>query len=416
MWSSPRAAMMFCDVECVGVDDRFVCVGNGDVTEGDFAGVDAVGQYADHLVTGPGTAYGGAVPVVVESFCDGTGSDAFIGIGGVDRAHDGLFVVFDLQYAGFEVGCVAVWPHATAPASGSGFAFHAVDHAVDDDVAFEFGEHAEQLQQHPAHGGGSVDRFGRGSEHDFRRVEFVEQFHKVAQTPRESIHAIDQQDVNHTCAGCRQCLLQAGSVGVRAGRVVGESFDLSPSGLGFDVGVETVVLRFDRIRLVFLVSGAANQPRRPWGGLPSPPSADLRRSRDQGPREARDPPSTHSRNLGERTPPTPRAPLPSLPPTRSWTAHRNRTAQDHQPAQNNITSTVSAHGDGKDQQEPPPRSRSGCIVVHPAHSDQVICRAAAMLETVAGCELNPGCLVEVSKEGRIDERAEVCCGRDGRQL
>lgn len=51
---------------------------------------------------------------------------------------------------------------------------------VDDRFAFELGEHAEHLYQHPADGGGGVKRFGGRAEHDAGLVEVVEQGGEVA--------------------------------------------------------------------------------------------------------------------------------------------------------------------------------------------------------------------------------------------
>ena len=47
---------------------------------------------------------------------------------------------------------VAVGAVAAAPFAAGGFAFHAVDDAVDDGRAFELGEHAEHLHHHPSGG------------------------------------------------------------------------------------------------------------------------------------------------------------------------------------------------------------------------------------------------------------------------
>jgi len=75
---------------------------------------------------------------------------------------------------------VAVRHRPEGPFALGRLAFHPVDHPIDDHLAFELGEHAEHLHQHPPGRGGGVERLGRGAEDDPCGVEVVEQRDEVA--------------------------------------------------------------------------------------------------------------------------------------------------------------------------------------------------------------------------------------------
>ncbi len=102
---------------------------------------------------------------------------------------------------------------AALPLAGGGFAFHPGDDPVDDGVLLELGEHAQHLHQHPAHGGGGVERLGGRPEHHPRVVHVVEQGDQVAEASGEPVDSIDQQHVDHSGPRRGERSLQAGSGG-----------------------------------------------------------------------------------------------------------------------------------------------------------------------------------------------------------
>jgi len=115
---------------------------------------------------------------------------------------------------------VGVWRGAEGPFAFGRLAFHAVDDPVDDHLAFELGEHAEHLDQHPACGGGGVERLGGRAEDHAGVVEVVEQGDQVADAAGEPVDAVDQQDVEAAGAGGGEGILQAVAVEAAGGGVV----------------------------------------------------------------------------------------------------------------------------------------------------------------------------------------------------
>ncbi|MCM4078222.1 hypothetical protein LXN57_11665 [Actinoplanes sp. TRM88002] len=154
--------------------------------------------------------------MVVEASGDGLGAEPVGGVevedgadgGGLDRVGD--------EFVEPSVDGVAEGPGAAGPQSFGGFAFHSGDDAVDDGFAFELGEHAEHLDQHPADRGGGVERLGRRPEDDLGVGEFVEQAGQVAQAAGEPVDAVDQQGVEHPGPSSAQGLLEFGTVGAGA--------------------------------------------------------------------------------------------------------------------------------------------------------------------------------------------------------
>jgi hypothetical protein len=69
------------------------------------------------------------------------------------------------------------------------------------------------LHEHPADGGGGVERFGGGDERDADLIEFGEQVQQVGQSAGEPVDAVDEQHVVAVGLGRAQRSLQAGPVG-----------------------------------------------------------------------------------------------------------------------------------------------------------------------------------------------------------
>ncbi|WTL29231.1 hypothetical protein OHB26_19650 [Nocardia sp. NBC_01503] len=164
---------------------------------------------------------------------------------------------------GSSVDPVSVGPFAALPFAFGGFAFHARDDAVDDGVAFELGEHAQHLHQHSTHGGGGVEWFCGGAEHDSGSVQLVEQGDQVTQAAGETVDPVDHKHIDESGTRGLQRALQAGPFGARAGSVVGERRRMSPAGLGIDVGGQPGVLGFDGVGLVVFGGRAAGVSRYP---------------------------------------------------------------------------------------------------------------------------------------------------------
>nr|WP_280267569.1 hypothetical protein [Nocardia wallacei] len=146
--------------EGADVDERFMAVGAGDVSECEFAEVDTVGQLAQDLVGGPGAADRGAKSAFVENAGDGGRAEAVLGVKLEYQAYDRSFVRVRNEFVSGLVDEVAERSSAAFPEPFRGFAFHAVDNAVDDGVALELSEHAEHLHEHAAHRSGGVEWFG----------------------------------------------------------------------------------------------------------------------------------------------------------------------------------------------------------------------------------------------------------------
>ncbi|MGB6453090.1 MAG: hypothetical protein WBH47_01245 [Streptosporangiaceae bacterium] len=240
------------------VDDGRVAAGGGDAAEGQLSQVDAAGQHAQHLVGGPGPAGGGPVTAVVQHAGNSFAAEPVPDVGVEDEPDDGGLVRVGDERAGGGVDLVAERAAAALPFPGGGLALHAGDHPVDDGVAFELGEHAEHLGQHPAHRGGCVERLGRRPERHPGLVEVVEQGDQVAQAAGEPVDPVHQQHVDHPGPRRGERALQAGPVRASTGGVVGEPGGLPPAGLGADVGGEPGVLGLDGVGLVLVVGGPAH--------------------------------------------------------------------------------------------------------------------------------------------------------------
>jgi hypothetical protein len=66
------------------------------------------------------------------------------------------------------------------------------------------------VAEHPAHGGGGVERLGGRPEHHPGPVEVVEQRDQVAQAASEPIDPVDQQHLDRPGPRCGKRSLQAG--------------------------------------------------------------------------------------------------------------------------------------------------------------------------------------------------------------
>jgi len=91
---------------------------------------------------------------------------------------------------------------------------HALPGAGADEVGFEFGDHAEDVEQESADGvGGVVDRSPEVQSNAFLR-ELVRNVGRVAQGPGETVELRDDEDVAGTARS--QCLAEAWPCSSRA--------------------------------------------------------------------------------------------------------------------------------------------------------------------------------------------------------
>ncbi|HKS43728.1 MAG TPA: hypothetical protein VJT49_01185 [Amycolatopsis sp.] len=201
-------------VEQLLADDRRVVVGGfvPAVAEPDLAEVGAVAQDGEHGSFGPGVPGLGAVAVGGQSLGDELGTEFVVDVHGEDAFHDWLLVVDDDELAA-AADFVTVGAVAAGPFAAGGFAFHAVDDAVDDGGAFELGEHRQHLHHHATGGGGGVEGFGRRPERHARVFEVGEDLRQAPDRSGQPVHAVDQQHVEFPGPGGSEGAFQGGPVG-----------------------------------------------------------------------------------------------------------------------------------------------------------------------------------------------------------
>ncbi|HVA59691.1 MAG TPA: hypothetical protein VNG13_04030 [Mycobacteriales bacterium] len=239
------------------------------VVVADLADVCGVAQQPQHGLVAPQPAVAGAPAGVVEPVRDGGGAKALLDVGGEDGLHDGGFLGIGEQgFAGRVVG-VAVGAGAGEPLAAGGLAGEAFGDPVDEQTAFELGEDAEQLQQHPTDRALGVDRFGGRAQREPEAVEVFDDGHQPDDGAGEPVDAVDQQHVELAGPGRGQRGLQAGARQGGAGGLVDEAVADDVAGLGGDEGVQSAGLGFQRVGLVDLVGGDPGQggdPHRPGPG------------------------------------------------------------------------------------------------------------------------------------------------------
>jgi hypothetical protein len=155
----------------LAVDQGLVGVLDVDVAVGDVPGVGRVGQDPGDGVPGPGLAGAVADTPAVQLGGDGPGAEALAGVEPEDFLQVRCFFRVRDELLGVAVHVVAVGAPASGPFALGGFGGHALGDAVDDGLPLELGEDAEELDEHPADGGGGVERLGRGHERDPGVVE-----------------------------------------------------------------------------------------------------------------------------------------------------------------------------------------------------------------------------------------------------
>ena len=247
------------------VDQGGVGAGDVHVAADDRAGVGGVGQDVADLEAGPRLPGGGGDAAAGEFVGDGAGAEPIAGVEPEHLGDVGCFAGVRDELGGGRVDGVAVGAPAAGPFAFGGFGVHAAADAVDDGLALELGEHAQELDEHPADGGGGVERLGRGSEGDAGVVEAGEQVQQVGQAAGEPVDPVDQQHVIPSGLRCPQGPLQVRPLRGRSGRVVAVGGHQGPAGLGLDVGGQRGLLGVDGERLVLVVGGAAQVDRDPAG-------------------------------------------------------------------------------------------------------------------------------------------------------
>ena len=247
----------------LAADQRLVGVLHIHLAVGDVAGVGGVGKDAHDGVPGPGLAGAVGHSAAVEFAGDGPGAVAFFDVKPEDFPQVRCFFRVRDEFLCFAVHVVPVGAGTAGPFAFAGFGGHSFGDAVDDGFPLKFREHAEQLDEHAADGGGGVERLGGRGERHPRLVQFAKQVEQVGQAAGEPVHPVDEQDIETPGFGGAQGLLEAGPVGGGAGGVVGEGGDQGPAGLGGDVGAQGGFLGADGERLVLVVGRAAQVDRHP---------------------------------------------------------------------------------------------------------------------------------------------------------
>jgi hypothetical protein len=85
---------------------------------------------------------------------------------------------------------------------------HAGADALDDQVAFQFGDRSDDDHDSPAQGAAGVDLFAERDELDVEPVQLVEHFQEVLHRPGDSIACPDQHDIESTVAGIAHQLVK----------------------------------------------------------------------------------------------------------------------------------------------------------------------------------------------------------------
>ena len=169
------------------VDQGLVGVLDIDVAVGDVPGVGGVGQDPGDGVPGPGLAGAVADAPAVQLGGDGPGAQALVGVEPEDLLQVRCFLGVRDELVRVAVNPVAVRAGAAGPFSLGGLCGHAPGDTVDDGLPLELGEHAEELDEHPADGGRGVERLGRRHERHPGAVQLGEQGQQVGQAAGESV-------------------------------------------------------------------------------------------------------------------------------------------------------------------------------------------------------------------------------------
>jgi hypothetical protein len=235
------------------VDQRFVQAGVGVAVPADEAAVGGVGEDQLERVRRPALLPWRRRAFGVEHARDRGGAELALGVQVKDPADDRRLDRVRDQELALRAARVAVGRAAAHPAAFADAPLEAGGDAVDDRCVFELGEDAEHLQHHPAGGRASVERLGRRLEHNLELVELVAEPGELAHLARESVDAVDEQQIEAALARERERLLQARPVECRRARLILDGSDHAPVLHRLAVALEPLPLCPERGRLVVLV-------------------------------------------------------------------------------------------------------------------------------------------------------------------
>ncbi len=131
-------------------------------------------------------------------------------------------------------GCPAVEVERLAsdvPAFELGAA-HAGAHPLDDQVALQFGDRADDHHDGAAQRAARVDLLAEADELDVEPVQLVEHFEEVLHGPGDPVRSPDQHDVEAAAAGIVHQLIQTGPAGLGAADPIGVLLDDLIAALG----------------------------------------------------------------------------------------------------------------------------------------------------------------------------------------
>jgi len=102
---------------------------------------------------------------------------------------------------------------------------HAGSHPLDDQVAFEFGDGADDDDERPAERTAGVDVLAEANELDLQMGEFIEHLEEVADRPCHAVERPDHHDIEPAATSVCQQLIEAGALCFRTADLVGVLVD-----------------------------------------------------------------------------------------------------------------------------------------------------------------------------------------------
>ena len=109
---------------------------------------------------------------------------------------------------------------------------HAGSNPLDDQVALEFGDRADDHDDCAAEGTAGVDLLAEADELDVEPVELIEDVEEVLYRPGDPIRSPDQHDLEAAAPGIPHHGVEAGTLGLGAADHVGELLDDLETALG----------------------------------------------------------------------------------------------------------------------------------------------------------------------------------------
>src|SRR5579859_3800261 len=164
-------------------------------TERHLAQVDPVSEQLTHPSSRPTTPAVGSQTARVEPDCDRAAALAISDVAGEHIAHD--LGSTEVRRQAWAVGTapIAIRVAAHCPFTTARLALHPGADALDKRGPLELGEDAEHLNQHPAGGGGGVERLFHRLKGDPLGGELLDQDRQLPEVARQAVDAEDEQQI-----------------------------------------------------------------------------------------------------------------------------------------------------------------------------------------------------------------------------